>query len=40
LSHANAKGRASIDGNQVLRLAEEERKWDLWKRSPKTFWEI
>jgi hypothetical protein len=25
LSHANAKRRASIDGNQVLRLAEEEK---------------
>jgi hypothetical protein len=31
-------------GNQVFRLAEEEKKkkkkWDLWKRSPKTFWGI
>ncbi len=27
-------------GNQVFRLAEEERKWDLWKRSPKIFWGI
>jgi hypothetical protein len=31
-------------GNQVFRLAEEEKKknkkWDLWKRSSKTFWGI
>jgi hypothetical protein len=27
-------------GNQVFRLAEEEKKRDLWKRSPKTFWGI
>jgi hypothetical protein len=27
-------------GNQVFRLAEEEKKRDLWKRSPKIFWGI
>ncbi len=27
-------------GNQVFRLAEDKKKWDLWKRSPKTFWGI
>jgi hypothetical protein len=44
LSHANAKGKginsASWVGNQVFRLAEEEKKCVLCKRSPKTFWEI
>ncbi len=27
-------------GNLVFRLAEKEKKWDLWKRSPNTFWGI
>ncbi len=40
LSHANAKGRASIDGNQVLRLAEEEKKWISGRDLQKPFWEI
>jgi hypothetical protein len=40
LSHANAKETGINSegwvGNQVFRLAEEEKKkWDLWKRSPK-----
>jgi hypothetical protein len=40
----NAKGKGinskGWDGNKVFRLAEEEKKGDLWKRSPKSFWGI
>jgi hypothetical protein len=44
LSHANAKGKGISSkgwvGSQVFRLAEEEKKRDLWKRTLKTFWGI